>query len=149
MPKLLFFIACEKVLIGEEDKVPSLISIFNKIQVPGNLQDQNAQAGIQWSLVSSWIRFPEDIGKSYEQRTRVIFPDGKESGEAIIPFQFSDKNHRNTVRIFGFPIFQEGIHIARLSIRESGNDQWTDVADYPIEVVHLHPEINQPQQDVP
>lgn len=137
MPKLVFFIACEKVLVSEEEKNPSLISIFEGITVPippeGSSQ---AQAAINWCLVSYWTKLPEDEGKKYEQHTKVVSPDGIVGAETNIEFAMISRNHRNKVTILGFPVIPEGEYKAILSIREVGNRDWVDIADYSIFVTY-------------
>ena len=137
MPKLVYFVACEKMLIAEDSKSTSLISIFDSITVPvppSGLTD--AQAMIQWSLVSYWMKVPEDDGKKYEQHTKMVSPNGTISAETNIEFALTTRSHRNNVRVNGFPVIPAGEYKAILSIREVGQSEWIDIADYSIFVNH-------------
>ena len=137
MPRLVYFIACEKVLVGEEDKSPSLITLFDQVIVPVPPPEATGvQAGMRWSLVSYWLKLPEDEGKQYEQRTLLLSPDGEERGEVTLKFELTGSRHRNTIRVFGFPVTTAGNYLAKLSIREVGSQDWVEVTDYPISVIH-------------
>jgi hypothetical protein len=139
MPKLLYFVACERILLGDEEKTTSLISLLEQIKVPKPPENVgDAQAGLQWRIVSAWHNLPEDEGKRYEQRTWVVSPNGAELMQASIEFAMTNTiNHRNTVKVFGFPLVPEGEYLVKLSIREVGSNNWVDIADYPIAVMYV------------
>jgi len=135
MPKLVFFIACEKVLISEEEKNASLISIFEGITVQKpNEKLEHAQAALSWSLVAYWEKLPEDEGKKFEQYTRLISPNDEVGAESNITFSLISRHQRNKVTIIGFPVIPDGEYKAKLSIREEGKSDWIDVAEYSIMV---------------
>jgi hypothetical protein len=95
---------------------------------------------MNWALVSFWLKQPEDEEKVYQQRTRIVSPDGQSGAEAVVDFEMKARSHRNTVKVFGFPIAQPGEYFATLSIRETGETEWNDVATYPIRVEHIAPQ---------
>jgi hypothetical protein len=137
MPKLVFFVACENVLIAEDSKNASLISIFDALTVPVPPPElKDAQALIQWSLVSYWIKKPEDEGKKFEQHTKLVSPNGSITAESNIEFVLTTRSHRNNVRVNGFPVIPPGEYKAILSIRELGQSEWLDIADYSIFVTN-------------
>jgi len=140
MPKLLIFAACEKVIIAEDDKSVSLISLLNGLSVaiaPGTQIPANAQIPLRWSVVTLWQREPRDEGKSYEQRAQLILPNSEISFSIPAEFQLSKPLQRNVVKVTGFPVSQAGQCVLKLSLREAGSDnQWREIADYPIQIEH-------------
>jgi hypothetical protein len=137
MPRLIFFLPCEKAIISQEDNTISLINVIQGINVP-KPSIEDAGAAVSWFAVSAWQMIPGDANKTYEHRTNLRLPNGKETGESILRFDFSKTpHHRNIVRINGFPVGQAGIYTLNLFIRELGAEQWTQVADYQITVNHI------------
>ncbi len=138
MPKLLFFAPCEKVIIDETSKTLSLVTVLEQVtgEMPANATtNDKVTAALNWYAVAVWLKTPDDIGKTYEQRTCVIQPNGDETLAGTAEFQISMRTHRTLARIFGFPINQTGEHIVRLALREQ-NGQWVTMAEYPIRVIH-------------
>jgi hypothetical protein len=138
MPQLVYFLACETMLLEEEGQVPSLINVFDQFNFPAPPPEmENAQVPLKWQLVSYWRRLPEDEAKTFQQRTLIVSPDGKEVAPSIIEFSVPAVSHRNNVRVFGFPIAPAGDYHAQLFIREVGREEWEQVADYLIRVNHV------------
>ncbi len=138
MPRLLFFAPCEKVIMDEGSKTLSLITIMEQVEgeVPP-ASGENVAAAINWSAIALWLKTAEDMGKTYEQRTCVIQPDGNETLAGTVSFQITERTHRTIARIFGFPVSQVGEHTVRLGLREENtNEPWITMAEYPIRVVH-------------
>jgi hypothetical protein len=138
MPKLIYFLACEKMVLDEEAPVPSFITVFDALTIPPPPADaENIQLPLRWQLVSFWRKLPEDEGKIFQQQTLLVSPDGKEIAPSILEFSMSGTGHRNNVRVFGFPASPPGDYFARLFIREVGQNDWLQVAEYPISVRHI------------
>jgi hypothetical protein len=138
MPKLLLFVPCQKVIVDEREHSASLISVMEQLTV--NVTSPvpaNAQIPFNWTIVTLWTKTPDDEEKTFEQRTEVILPDGSTFLSAVVSFNLSKQSHRNIVDIFGYPISQEGQHIIRLYIRESGKSkEWNFQAEYPVKLIH-------------
>ena len=142
MPKLIYFIACEKVLVDPNEQVHSMISVMEKFIVPKLPERaQLPQAAelppaphipLNWNLVSYFEKLPQDENKEYEQRTLVVLPNDETFGEIVVPFTFLKGNHRNIVKIFGFPVGLEGRYSVKLFLREKGEAAWVELFDYPI-----------------
>ena len=139
MPKLLFFVPCQKVIVDEQEHSASVISIIEGLTaiLPTPIPEK-AQIPLNWSIVTLWYQLPEDEGKSFEQRTAVILPNGETAASAVIPFQMGQQNHRNVVSVFGYPIAQSGQHVIRLELREVGDDsrEWQLMSEYPLTLAH-------------
>ena len=113
MPKLTILAACERVIIEREATLPSLISIFQRMNV--QLQDaplpENALSPIRWSIFTLWQHTPGEKGVEYTQRTEVIAPSGDKFVEASTVFKITeadDLQSKNHIDIFGIPINVEG-----------------------------------------
>lgn len=141
MPKLIYFVACEKIVTSEEEKTASLISLLEQINSPAPPTDvEKPQAAMKWAVVSHWQKIPGDESKKYEQRTCLISPDEQEAAVAILEFGFTKEAnfHRNVVSVMGFPLSPDGEYHVRLSVREVGKQDWTDLADYPILLIYIN-----------
>ena len=137
MPKLIFFLPCEKAIINQDDNALSLINVMQGINVP-KPPTEDAGVALLWCAVSLWQKTPDDKDRTFEQRTTLSMPNGKEAAESLLKFSFSEKgNHRNIVKISGFPVGQSGTYTLNLFLRELGSEQWTEVANYQIVVTHI------------
>jgi len=138
--KLLFFLACEKVIVGEDDHLTSMISVLERVTVQV-LADIPSDAAMpfRWSTVAVWRRerdFPSP--QTYHQRIAILRPDGEQAGGGEVSFAVSNahSNFRNTMYVPAVPVGIPGICKIKLFIRENENDEWIESGDYPIEIVH-------------
>jgi hypothetical protein len=113
MPKLTILAACERVIIEREASLPSLISIFQRMNV--QIQDaplpENALSPTRWAIFTLWQHTPGERGVEYTQRTEVIAPSGDKFVEASTVFKITeadDLQSKNHIDIFGIPINIEG-----------------------------------------
>src|SRR5436190_11456508 len=143
MPKLLFFIPCERAIINEEDKILTCVAILERLNVqpqPNIPIPDDAAIPLNWVAVAMWRAADGDIGKTFEQRLQIIRPSKKQGLDAIIPFEMNGIAQRSVMKIEGFVISEPGDSILKLSIRESGENNKCRVAgSYPIIVTHLPP----------
>ena len=135
MPKLLCFLPCEKVIIDQNANTISMINVLEGISVP-KAPTPDAGVLLTWSIVSVWEQTEGDARKTYEQRTYLLLPDGKEKVDLITRFQFAQKRHRLIGTINGFPVPLAGDYILKLFLRELGSEQWIPIADYTLPVEH-------------
>ncbi len=140
MPRLLFFAVCQKPIIDREDGSISLMTIINGLKLPAQVEQpvsSDAATSFGWGAVAQWRQVPEDAGKTYEQRIQIIRPDGTGSGDSVILFAFLENIHTNAIRGDSFPVGPSGEYTVRLSVREVGDqNEWEDVANWPIDVIH-------------
>ena len=138
MPKLLLFAPCDRVIIDEAGKTLTLISILEQVQSQTPPMGEKVAGAVNWFAIALYLQLPEDEGKTYEQRTCLMLPDGSETLEGTISFQMTQRTHRVMARMFGFPISQTGECSLRLALREKDKgEQWHTIAEYPIRVVHM------------
>jgi hypothetical protein len=141
MPRLLAFLPCEKLIVNQEDNTTSLITVLESAQINVPRIPDEAPANIavplHWTVYSLWRKEDGDVGKRFEQRVRLILPDGQIRVDNTIGFEIGaiHQNHRVTLQVGGFPIIAaSGECVLRLSLRESGQADWQDIADYPVYV---------------
>ncbi len=141
MPRLTFFLVCEKTLLTQDDLM-SLIQVIENIDVaisPDTVLPPEARAPISWSIVSLWRKEPEEDGLVFEQRVDIAMPDGSEETINISRFEMEHERqgHRVVLTAFGFPV-TAGLYRITLKVREADGEQdWLDVAEYPITVTHV------------
>ncbi|HEY0602529.1 MAG TPA: hypothetical protein VGD58_06445 [Herpetosiphonaceae bacterium] len=143
MPRLLVFVACERLLINELDQSTSLIGIIDTvtIEVPASVEiSPDTFAPQRWYIFTRWL---EDIldaegPAAYEQEVVIRSPQGDVSNTSVIQFVMKDKLHQVYVAVNGLPIGQEGEHVIELSLRKADQDrEWEKVATYPVIVKHV------------
>lgn len=147
MIRLLFFAACEKVIIGDDHRA-SLISVMEGINLAGDAVEggipKDAVMPTRWTAISLWHR-TKSISKpvKYEARVQVLYPSKAvfKGLDLIVPFTVTNEhmNFRNTFTFGGLPIGEEGIYHIQLSYRKAGAKQWTKAGDHPIRIHHQIP----------
>lgn len=113
MPKLTILAACERVLVDREASLPSLINIFQRMNI--QLQDaplpENAISPARWGIFTLWQHSPEERDIEFTQRVQVIGPSGAQFAEASTTFKITeadDLQSKNHLHINGLPINHEG-----------------------------------------
>jgi hypothetical protein len=127
MPKLYVNVACEKVILDQQQAgVASLISLFSKINVnvpfDAPAVPPNAVAPKEWSIFSSWDAEEDDHGKEYFICVQLYYPDATPFGEAArnsVKFELKNKA-QGIVRIAGFPIGQIGSYTVKTWLEYEG-----------------------------
>jgi hypothetical protein len=138
MPKLQYFLPCERVILSKEETL-SLITIIDRVNINIPPEDaaqlpEDAAIPTQWSTVTSLEWEPEDLEKQYEQRVYLEMPNGRIATDTVSQIEReADKNRsRVMLQILGFPIAPVGEVSLRLAIREVGKEDWQEIADYTI-----------------
>ena len=139
MPKLLFFLPCERVIRSQEGLL-SFITIIHEmtINIPPDKEANlpaNAVVPISWNAVSVWERDESDGERQFEQQVRFILPNGNIPTDVIMPISFQERVNRRQIIISvdGFPVSPEGRANLILLLREiGGNNEFQEIACYPI-----------------
>jgi hypothetical protein len=117
------FVACEKVIIGQ-DSVSSLIALFSKVilNIPvGTEIPKNAIAPKEWSIFSMWNLDPGDEARDCTLCTEILYPD-KTPFHPIPKSKMkleAGKKSQVGIQVSGFPVGQEGPYTVRTWIEEN------------------------------
>jgi hypothetical protein len=140
MPRLLFSVPCSEAIVSQQNTV-SMITVLETItlDVPEDGEipvETNATA--RWHNVTFLERTDEDVGKTFEHRVTVESPDGEVLLEGLAtPFEISKPFHRIVGSFPVFPVGRPGRYVVRGYLRQAGGDhEWTEIATYPVRVVH-------------
>jgi hypothetical protein len=113
MPKLLALLACEKVIFEMNTTVPSLIGIFQGMNVPIREAPlpENAIAPNKWAVFALWEHEAEEKGVEYVQKMEITAPSGVVFGRGEARFKVIedlDMQSRTSTEMIGMPISEEG-----------------------------------------
>jgi hypothetical protein len=139
MPKLLFFVPCERAIVDDIGKQVSMISVLESLTVNlGENLPEDAGLPLQWMTLAFWRREEGEENKDFEERLQVIAPNGETYAEDVLAFNMHKLNHRVRHTILGVRVGIAGDTIVRLSVRaKDSNEEWRIVAEFPIHVRHL------------
>jgi hypothetical protein len=148
MPRLLFFLACERAVVSQEDNSLSVISVISDVSAslpfpPDGPIPANASMPFRWYLVSGWKRDPN--GPAFEQRVVFQASDGEVLLSANLFFEMGQDVIRGIVGFKGFPVGRPGDCRAVLYLRSDG--EWNEVATVPITVKTVPLQDARNQQD--
>lgn len=145
MPRLLLFAPCDNVLVaGDASQSASLIIVLTQIifqgPIPTNLPP-NPVAPMRWSTFSQWEMANDEAGVRFTQRIKLVAPDGSEAYSNVLDFVGEQNKpiHRLVTTNFGFPVLPEGTYRLLMSLTRSGEENWSDLADYPLQIVFAAP----------
>lgn len=111
MPTLLIFAPCEKVILDHNNN-PTLVVLMEKVNLDIRSLEQelpkNTTGPKEWAIFTRWQSSPEDMGKDFVQRVRILWPDKAEFQKQEARFKATEVLAHITINILGFPIGQEG-----------------------------------------
>lgn len=138
MPRLILFGMCKRAITDRDDFSVSLITLLYGITTDSDEPiPPDAVIPFDWSVVTAWIKSPQDETKTFEQRIEIHTPDGTQTGEADTTFKISKRSHSNIINGNAFPVGQTGEYQVKLWLREvAEGKEWEHIADYPFEVIH-------------
>lgn len=148
MPKLLYIVACEKVIFDMQDNTASLITLMEGVRVAVDADlPEDAEMPLVWSVYSMWRKEVGEGDREFEQRVEMISPAGKVVKRYDARFKFVDgkNNHRVKTTVVGLPIGEDGEWSIKLSLRRKAEkSEWDDVASLPFEIDHIGPKNEKP-----
>jgi hypothetical protein len=138
MPKLIFFVPCERVIIDEAEKQVSMISVLEALSVNlGEKIPEDAAIPLQWMALAFWRREDNEVDKYFEERVEMVSPSGEVYAQDAVKFQMYKLNHRVRHSFIGIRVGMAGDTLIRLSVREADSEaEWRTVAEFPIHVIH-------------
>ena len=147
MPRLILFAPAERVLIDQQDNSVSLVNVLSGVKAqllaPDETPPADASVPIRWSVLALWRREAGDEGKRFEQRLQMFLPDGLSAGFDSVtpPFSITGQTHRIRTDIQGFLISVPGFCKLVASLREEGQQTWSEKATYDMLVEHVQPDV--------
>lgn len=144
MLKLLFFVPCEKLIVGEGGQ-SSAVGVIETIRIqvdPQNPIPEDALIPFKWGILTLWNRSePIEEPIIYQTEIRIFRPDETDTGfkaEAQFEVNMTYRNFRQDLsNIPVFPAGQQGPYELRLFLRRDGEDTWTERARFPVIVEHV------------
>ena len=139
MPRLLLFVACEKVIVDQRTNMISLMSLLQDVNVqipPGTpFPPSNAIIPMQWTIVSIFLAEPGDSGKQFEQRSALVNSNNVTLVHTpVAPFALTEQ-YRVTSQINGMPVGNAGRLNVKCYLREKGTNAWQEIGEgYPINI---------------
>ena len=137
LPKLLVFVPCRAVLFDEAGNV-SPISIFTEVHISAHEGiPVDAQAPMQWHVLTLWSNLPEDAARHYEEDVMLLGPDEGLVSHTKIQFSMDKPLQRNVSNMFGFPIGRAGDYRLSLKLKDMANEEiFVQEHVFPMRVVH-------------
>lgn len=116
------FVACEKVIVGQEDNASTLMSILQGFDIPVEPPiDQIVNLPVPWYVFTLWERMPDDVPEADIQRIELFAPDQTRIFAAEVPIigktEAHIRFHRAVLRRGGFAIKGTKDHVLKLSIK--------------------------------
>lgn len=132
-------ILCGSSSIDQQTKSLSLFNILEQLEVSISKKPKTNEAisiPMQYQLVSLLKKGTNDEAVKGEQRIKIVDPNDADIGNFIKEFEISPKHKRVriAVSIRGFKITSPGVYLFKVGIREDGQNEFSEVAEIPLEV---------------
>jgi hypothetical protein len=143
MPRLLIFLACEKVILAQDNGV-SLIGLLQGLTAEMPTADTAAQMDeksgvpLTWFVFTHWQREPDEANVEQEITYILTDPNGRESTLSRTRLKFEKRFHRHWTKVTGFPVKVPGDYTLNVLLRPSDDDSASArlVASYPLTLEH-------------
>jgi hypothetical protein len=139
MPELVALIACERVIIDEQLKVPSLLVVIERVEVQipeGSDVPPNVVVPKEWFVFTIWGKKAEEGSGHYKQVIEIVPPGPTPAARVQMEFDFEGRIHKLQNKVFGFPAGVQGVCWVRVWL-ESASGSVTEKRSYPIEISHI------------
>lgn len=142
MPQLLLFAPCEKMLMDSEGN-PSMIVILTDINLEiaeNAVFPKDALGPKEWDIAALYRPFPEDEGKQFTQRIKIVSPDGSYTSiTSDMKFTLGKNRHQAKLHLNAMPVGMSGVYeILLWLIPSEKSDEGEPIARYPIGVNHIY-----------
>jgi len=140
MPRLLAFLACEKVIIADDNQasIMGLLQGFELSAAPP--ANQTVVLPMQWTVFTLWEKEPDDKASQLTQRFELLAPDGTsllqaKTETAVISEADEGKVfHRVVARLKGFPVRGATTHTLRLLLK-TGDGEYAEKSKFSIPLI--------------
>ena len=144
MPKLLAYLPCEKVVIEEESKNISVLSILETVNVTlargAPVPAQNASIGMAWAIFTLWQKERGESGE-FESKSVFVSPAGEVLAETPAAKLGFGTNTRQQIvnRMASFPIWTPGACQLKLMVKTARDGDYRELANVVVMVRHSWP----------
>jgi hypothetical protein len=141
MPKLLAYLPCEKVVIEEESKNISVLSILETVNVTlargAPAPVQNASIGMAWAIFTLWQKEKGESGE-FESKSVFVSPAGELLAETPAAKLGFGTNTRQQVvnRMASFPVWAPGACQLKLMVKTTRDGDYRELANVAVVVRH-------------
>jgi hypothetical protein len=141
MPKLLAYLPCEKVVIEEDSKNISVLSILETVNITlpegAPAPAPNASIGMAWAIFTLWQKEKGESGE-FESKSVFVSPGGELLAETPIAKLAFGTNSRQQVvnRMASFPVWTPGACQLKLMVRTSRGGDFRELANVVIALRH-------------
>ena len=141
MPKLLAYLPCEKVVIEEESKNISVLSILETVNVTlargAPAPAQNASIGMAWAIFTLWQKEKGESGE-FESKSMFVSPAGELLAETPAAKLGFGTNTRQQVvnRMASFPVGSPGACLLKLMVKTARESDYRELASVVVTVRH-------------
>ena len=141
MPKLLAYLPCEKVVVEEESKNISVLSILETVNVTlpkgAPAPAQPASIGMAWAIFTLWQKEKGESGE-FESKSALVSPAGALLAETPVAKLGFGSNTRQQIinRMASFPIWTPGACQLKLMVRTSREADFRELANVIVTLRH-------------
>jgi len=141
MPKLLAYLPCEKVVIEEESKNISVLSILETVNVTlargAPIPAQNASIGMAWAIFTLWQKEKGESGE-FESKSVLVSPTGEVLAETPAAKLGFGTNTRQQVvnRMASFPVWTPGPCQLKLMVKTARDGDLRELANVVVTLRH-------------
>lgn len=141
MPKLLAYLPCEKVVVEDESKNISVLSILETVNVtlPKGAPSPAHQAsiGMAWAIFTLWQKEKGESGE-FESKSVFVSPAGELLAETPVARLGFGSNTRQQIinRMASFPIWSPGNCQLKLMVRTARDADFRELANVIVAVRH-------------
>lgn len=141
MPKLLAYLPCEKVVIEDESKNVSVLSILETVSVTlaqgAPAPAQSASIAMAWAIFALWQKDKGESGE-FESKSVLFSPGGELLAETPVTKLGFSANARQQVinRMAGFPIWTPGTCQLKLMVKTSRDTDFREFTHVAIVLRH-------------
>jgi len=141
MPKLLAYLPCEKVVIEEESKNISVLSILETVNVTlargAPAPAHNASIGMAWAIFTLWQKEKGESGE-FESKSVFVSSAGELLAETPAAKLGFGTNTRQQVvnRMASFPAWAPGACQLKLMVKTTRDGDYRELANVAVMVRH-------------
>ncbi len=141
MPKLLAYLPCEKVVVEEQSKNVSVLSILETVTVSlasgAPAPALNASIGMAWAIFTLWQKDPGESGR-FESKSVLVSPEGEPLAETPVATIDFETGVRQQVinRLASFPIWTPGTCQLKLMVKVARDPDFRPLASVLIMLRH-------------